>query len=391
MSRISPSLLFMALAALAAPRSSPGCPGLSGGPGGTPPAPPPAGIGDVAAGMAASREKISDFHIIYSNVIDSANSPDFRSDSAISRGYMREFAFKGETIGLRNQSIDLGYRPNRSIPPRTFLDDRTYVKWWPEHRLARVRSVPDSARRGAEFVRDDPWLQAISFWPSRSHAPTELKAFYLPGAFADHDYRLLQAPEEVDGFPCVVVERPGKDKVWIDAGYGFAVRRRRWRAEASGGEPEKLYLYESRDFREERPGVWLPWRTHITVSVPPESGSPSFEPAMISQLLVGSLEVNGVEDRSLRPEYLPGTIVTTEATGSEAESVEILAGGEDLLDEWVARAGRRFKGRPAPGPADGLVTASLLVGPWALVLVGVSLTLAARRRGEAGGTWSGDG
>jgi hypothetical protein len=69
-------------------------------------------------------------------------------------------------------------------------------------------------------------------------------------------YRVRHQTEDVDGFPCHVVEWAGKDVVWIDPRHGFNFRRRR------GFQPSGNLLYEVKAsyFKEKTPGIWLPER-----------------------------------------------------------------------------------------------------------------------------------
>jgi hypothetical protein len=62
--------------------------------------------------------------------------------------------------------------------------------------------------------------------------------------------------EDVDGYPCHVVERAGKDTIWIDTAHGFNVRRRR------GFQPsgDIAFDFKSSWFKEKAPELWLPER-----------------------------------------------------------------------------------------------------------------------------------
>ena len=69
-------------------------------------------------------------------------------------------------------------------------------------------------------------------------------------------YRIRKDIEDVDGFPCHVVEWAGKDVIWIDPEHGFNIRRRK------GLQPSGNLLYEFKAsyFKERAPGIWLPDR-----------------------------------------------------------------------------------------------------------------------------------
>lgn len=91
-------------------------------------------------------------------------------------------------------------------------------------------------------------------------------ALSLPRCLVKHrdEYRVRKELEEVDEYPCHVVERPGKDTLWIDARRGFNVRRRRVDDEPIHFESKASSL------REKAPGLWLPHRT-LGIQYNPES------------------------------------------------------------------------------------------------------------------------
>lgn len=90
----------------------------------------------------------------------------------------------------------------------------------------------------------------------------------LPRCLVKHraEYRVREQLEEVDSFPCHVVERAGKDIIWIDNQHGFNIRRRR------GFQPSGSILYEGKlsSFEEKAPGIWLP-RRQVGVAFNPDT------------------------------------------------------------------------------------------------------------------------
>ncbi|MDR1383403.1 MAG: hypothetical protein LBJ67_06105 [Planctomycetaceae bacterium] len=73
-------------------------------------------------------------------------------------------------------------------------------------------------------------------------------------------YRVLSNQENIDGFPCWVIEYPEMDKCWIDIKHGFALRKRIYHYDI--GKPRKREL-NSFDFREVKPGLWLPFKQTV--------------------------------------------------------------------------------------------------------------------------------
>lgn len=80
----------------------------------------------------------------------------------------------------------------------------------------------------------------------------------LPRCLIAHraEYKVRPDLEEVDTFPCHVVERAGRDIFWIDANCGFVVRRRQV-FQPSGSLAGEL---KSSGFVEKAPGIWIPTR-----------------------------------------------------------------------------------------------------------------------------------
>jgi hypothetical protein len=76
--------------------------------------------------------------------------------------------------------------------------------------------------------------------------------------------------ETVDGAPCVVIERKGKDTIWIDPDHGFVPRRRIYNEDS--GNP--LLEVQNRDLVERAPGLWLP-NEQIILRYRPDSDPPA--------------------------------------------------------------------------------------------------------------------
>jgi hypothetical protein len=110
-----------------------------------------------------------------------------------------------------------------------------------------------------------PWSLCRDFLSDTFDVPEALfkdenseAAFTLPRCLkADKaEYRIRKDLEEIDGSPCHVIERAGKDVIWLDAEHGYNVRRRTiyWPSGALGVE------FKASGFAEKAPGIWLPAR-----------------------------------------------------------------------------------------------------------------------------------
>jgi hypothetical protein len=85
-------------------------------------------------------------------------------------------------------------------------------------------------------------------------------------------YMIHAKQESVDGFPCWVVEWAGMDRMLVDVTHGFAIRHRTYYW--GPGKPLRLDI-SSGDFREVKPGLWLPYiqrvEKYVDVRYVPES------------------------------------------------------------------------------------------------------------------------
>jgi hypothetical protein len=120
---------------------------------------------------------------------------------------------------------------------------------------------------------------------------------FLPREVIDHESSYHVAPElqQVDGAWCHVLERPGADRIWIDPAQGFVVRRRElnW-----GPGLPRSRIVENREFRQVKPGLWLPWKQVITYFPNPkfESASVVGRPAFRQTLTVKRAEFDTLTD-----------------------------------------------------------------------------------------------
>ncbi len=121
-------------------------------------------------------------------------------------------------------------------------------------------------------------------------------------------YRVLAAPEDIEGALCWVAEWPGMDKIWVDPQRGFAITRREF---AWGpGKPLK-YAHRNHDFREVKPGLWLPFRQGEDryASVVAEKESLWGKVAATNEYTLLAAEFDNVPDSQFEVKLPPGTRV----------------------------------------------------------------------------------
>jgi hypothetical protein len=94
--------------------------------------------------------------------------------------------------------------------------------------------------------------------PEEAYQEPEGLWMELPRCLKAHaaEYKVRQDTEDVDGYPCHVVQRDGKDTIWIDTAHGFNVRRRR------GFQPsgDIAFDFKASRFKEKATDLWLPER-----------------------------------------------------------------------------------------------------------------------------------
>ena len=142
----------------------------------------------------------------------------------------------------RNQ-LDLTIR---DVPPgeaNLFFNAWLYPMCLSRDTLSDTFAIPEEAYREPEAL----WMEL----------PRCLKTY------GEH-YRVRKDMEDVDRFPCHVVEWPRKDIIWIDAAHGYHVRRRVG-FQVSG---DLLFQMKASRFKERAPGIWLPDRlTSLTYNL----------------------------------------------------------------------------------------------------------------------------
>jgi hypothetical protein len=126
-------------------------------------------------------------------------------------------------------------------------DDPTFNLWGFHYYLVNT---------GLSVWRDALPDRKVTGHPIGPEEAAEHALHELPRLLRDNKDKYAVRPvlERVDGYPCHVVERKGKDVLWIDAEHGCALRRR------AVYHPSGSLHYELKaDLLAERaPGLWLP-------------------------------------------------------------------------------------------------------------------------------------
>jgi hypothetical protein len=79
--------------------------------------------------------------------------------------------------------------------------------------------------------------------------------FSVVAALESGAYRLRSSREMIGTSNCLVLENPGRDKIWLDPDRGHALVQRIWNWEKDG---TPMMCYRNSDFKEVAAGLWLP-------------------------------------------------------------------------------------------------------------------------------------
>lgn len=182
------------------------------------------------------------------------------------------------------------------------------------------------------------------------------------------NYTVAPAPESVDDVQTWVVEWPGVDRLHVDPSRGYAVVRRAYHW--APGKPMKVAI-ESRDFREVRPGLWLPFSQVVDVYASWRDEERLWGKVVareVNRLI--SLEFDAVTDATFDVQLPPGTYVI-----DHVRDVQYRVGEDD-------REHDPFKGAITPETVSSAWTPAkiCLAAGLGLLLVLVLYKLATRQR-----------
>ena len=175
--------------------------------------------------------------------------------------------------------------------------------------------------------------------PSRGVPGTSEETYQLDRLIPSGLYSLA-GEETVDGEACVILERPGRDRVWLARDKGWAIARREWRW--SDGGPLKRRI-ANRDFRPLTGGAWLPYSATMEIF-----GTPETRPGKrVGRLRATVVEAEAdVPDSLFEPNFPDGTSVNDLGRGNQ-----YIQGGlsRPARNEVLGRlAEYRSEFRPAP-------------------------------------------
>ena len=187
---------------------------------------------------------------------------------------LKQFLVVGEENehGSNIVTLDNGQKISVPLEPKIIVTkENTHLEWKPYGRHSIV--LQHLASDGNNVFQNLDYLRHVGLNPAKHIANTmgaditrlsniewlkdDLDHPFLPDFIEQNSskYKVLSTQENVDDFPCWILEYPGMDKIWVDAERGFAVRKRvyHW----GPGQPRKFGIHNL-DFKEVKPGLWLP-------------------------------------------------------------------------------------------------------------------------------------
>jgi hypothetical protein len=232
---------------------------------------------------------------------------------------------------------------------RVYVTEGPRYADWVYHRTYEVTPMrPDERLSGK--LEGDLFFLATGWWPPGYRRPPPRGAADRPLVLGEvvgsTAYALRPEPEYRDGHWCQVLESPGVEVLYFDADRpGVLLEREHFGA---GGVRKQKFLL--RDYREVRPGVWLPYRLE-NIHYAYEAATPEEREKVRVHIRATVLEAraNSLDDSFFRFDPLPGALLMDRRTG---EMRQTHPGGLDYLESHVRRVRPDPPARAGPGPAS---------------------------------------
>jgi hypothetical protein len=217
-----------------------------------------------------------------------------------------------------------------------FLHNGVAFHRWPFNRTYSTGFLKKDAMIPGSLPRE-LLLMIIPTWPLTDFLLTDTGAqgarITPPEAVRSEDYSLRTETERVGSWDCAVFENQVKDHIWIGTAMGFCIIKRERRDPVS-----KLLIDRALALKVEEvsPGLWLPVEFQYQLF---SIGGP-----MNHEMVEIDYRVSII--RCALSKEVPETIfIPKQAPGSleyraDGRFVQVVPGGEDLLDEIATFAGR---------------------------------------------------
>jgi hypothetical protein len=172
------------------------------------------------------------------------------------------------------------------------------------------------AKKKSSDVENNSFFDML-FYPHQDEDLAGLNKtdYWLPNALVNHaaEYRVRAGEENVENVPCLVVERPGVDTLWLDKARPALIVRR----EVTWGKDKPLKeRTTNRKFQEMEPGLWLPLEQEQQVFCALELGKETWNQVDYTKRnRIAKLDVNKVDDSIFHLVIPPGCAISDKVSG----------------------------------------------------------------------------
>jgi len=166
---------------------------------------------------------------------------------------------------------------------------------------------PEQVRQFSASFADGYLENILRALPNPIDRKDDRKLLRVPDIFDLGGFTVQAGLQDVDGQPCVVVARLGRETIWLDPKINYGVRRCELLFD---GTPYVMWRRFNRGWKEFAPGVWLP-----TVATKEECGPPlapeSYrgKPLYRTVYTLKTAKINDVPDSSFVIRFEPGVTV----------------------------------------------------------------------------------
>jgi hypothetical protein len=290
---------------------------------------------ELRVGVARAQEPITAFRITY--------EIEYPADEGWPAGaYLRRtvaaaspyFFFHETAHGHR----DLPWQDDNLLRRCYVVGDHAIDEWVNARSYSYTPLEPDEGLPGSmptEFL-----IEATGMWPLDGRTTPSYKdgsVFAFRDLETSDQYNAVRPlQEQCDGSWCHVLERPGRDSLWIDAQRNFAVMARELRDAKSG---RLLMRIESGGYKEAKPQIWLPaWIRNIHFDFAAKTPEERQRMVVDSTLRLLDVQVNEEVSPSMFQFTPPSGALWLNPPGGRP--VQTSPGGEELLDqlaEWALK------------------------------------------------------
>lgn len=177
-------------------------------------------------------------------------------------------------------------------------------------------SFSRTGRRASRIPGDSPMIASgLGYYRDMIGLPLKPTGTRATAGDSTEPYRLdelipsgkyaVEGEAVIEGEPCVVLARPGLDRLWLARDRGWAIAGREW-CWSAGGPLKRRFV--NRDFREVAPGAWIP--DVASMEIHGKAG------AKVGTLRATVLKaVADVPDDRFLPDFPKGTRVDDRETG----------------------------------------------------------------------------